>query len=356
MSNELLPRPDILAASPKQTDHDSEAAEAVANGSGHRLLTEYPNFDSRPEANGDVGAVDRLEAETRDESPEQEPASLADGLAEIAARIRQIEAGLRANDASAPEVHVAVERIHDLALTLRMRDVDEALCDTLDVSVRDVDDAVARNEAAAARAQSAAALLRDVVRRIDQIMTYIPLAAPELESAGQATDVEANDFTRANGAASRPTAHAINGAHAFNGFALDDDHTLPQPSFVHPALPEMQASAEPYEERADPAGPIVLSMPGPLDDNENIEPAHANDEEAESASQPIAVEAEVRGVAASHNGQAVPSVATSSPPAAALNVTAPANSPKSANSAIAPDDPLAALYALSEEELIALFS
>src|SRR5262249_7412858 len=67
------------------------------------------------------------------------------------------------------DVHFAVERIADVAMALRMRDVDSALCDTLDASVREVGDAVVRHEAAATGALSAAALLRDVVRRLEDL-------------------------------------------------------------------------------------------------------------------------------------------------------------------------------------------
>jgi hypothetical protein len=66
-------------------------------------------------------------------------------------------------------VHFAVERIADVAMALRMRDVDSALCDALDASVREVGDAVVRHEAAATGALSAAALLRDVVRRLEDL-------------------------------------------------------------------------------------------------------------------------------------------------------------------------------------------
>ena len=66
-------------------------------------------------------------------------------------------------------MHFAVERIHDVAMALRMRDVDTALCDTLEASVREVGDAVVRHEAAATGALSAAALLRDVMRRIEDL-------------------------------------------------------------------------------------------------------------------------------------------------------------------------------------------
>ena len=59
---------------------------------------------------------------------------------------------------------------HDVALALRIRDVNSALCNTLDASVREVGDAVVRHEAAATGALSAAALLRDILNRIEDLI------------------------------------------------------------------------------------------------------------------------------------------------------------------------------------------
>jgi hypothetical protein len=97
-----------------------------------------------------------------------------------------------------------------------------------------------------------------------------------------------------------------------------------------------------------------LSMPSPVDDDEdavaNDRPAdeQASNRSAETASEPVSVE--TAAFAVSHDGQAVLPANTSAPLAAEINAAAPANSRASAN------DPLAALYGLSEEELIALFS
>ena len=101
--------------------------------------------------------------------PSLAPAALAKGLADLTAIVTQAEALLRAQGTLKGDVHFAVERIHDVAMALRMRDVDTALCDTLEASVREVGDAVVRHEAAATGALSAAALLRDVMRRIEDL-------------------------------------------------------------------------------------------------------------------------------------------------------------------------------------------
>jgi uncharacterized protein YoxC len=91
------------------------------------------------------------------------------GLSDLSAIVIQAETLLRAQGTLKGDVHFAVERIHDVALALRMRDVDAALCDTLHASVREVGDAVVRHEAAATGALSAAALLRDILNRIEDL-------------------------------------------------------------------------------------------------------------------------------------------------------------------------------------------
>jgi hypothetical protein len=62
-----------------------------------------------------------------------------------------------ASGAAAPDVHFAVEHIHDIAMVLRRRKVEATLGDTLEAAIREVGDAIVRNDGAAARARSAVA-------------------------------------------------------------------------------------------------------------------------------------------------------------------------------------------------------
>jgi hypothetical protein len=413
MSNELLPLLDILPGPPNNADPE-ETFVAALNGGGDGLLRhdssadpspngspnpshgpsldgpslDGPSLDgpspdrsphSPPQTNGAATAANHRDAATAHDSPAPLSNGLSDGLARVAATIKQIESVLKANSALALEVHFAIERIQDVAMALRMRQVDTALCDTLETSIREVGDAIVRNDAAAARTQSAAALLGDLGKRIDQMLPPVSIAAVNpvvAEGANRANG--ANAANRANGAGEGPSV-AVNSDHAtkpngagaapltaaVDAVVSDDDHAhpLPQPAFVHPALPEMQLSADANQHPARPVQPVVLSMPSPV----------GEDEEAASSDEPVdqpAAEwepqsaAELIGdgmpAAASHDAESVgpattsvPSVAETNeamPPAAESNGVAPANSRTSAN------DPLAAIYGLSEEELIALFS
>jgi hypothetical protein len=408
MSNDLLPLPDILAEPPNATDRAGIAAgiaattevfmatevfiatEVLATGealvpadvlaavpaaerNGH-VLTEYPSRDPHPQTSGIVGSVNGLNALTPGDSLLPVATPLADGLADVAVTIRQIESILQADGPLAPEVHFAVERIHDVAMALRMRDIEGALCDTLEASIREVGDAVVRHDAAAARALSATALLCDLSRRIDQMVAHAPIVAVGTPSADRLASSETiGDGTRhANGAAHQPMAGPV------DGFVSDDDHarSLLQPAFVHPALPEMQAAVEAKDHPDERSESVMLAIPSPVDanndtaaaDRPDVEPrAHnqhadlptsiaeadspANIAEVATASELIPGEAVASAFTASANGQAEPSAAAMSiPPAADMDAVPPANSRRS------PNDPLAALYGLSEEELIALFS
>ena len=92
---------------------------------------------------------------------------------------------------------------HDVALALRIRDVNSALCNTLDASVREVGDAVVRHEAAATGAMSAAALLGDVTRRIEELMRIVAGAEPATGSS-PADAATAADIGSASGAPAPP--------------------------------------------------------------------------------------------------------------------------------------------------------
>jgi hypothetical protein len=169
MSSDPLPLPEIWSDLPKGDTYESARTEFVANGRSGLVLIEYASSFVQSDPQPVVLPIERAEQLAASERvPSLAPAALAKGLADLTA-IVTAEALLRAQGTLKGDVHFAVERIHDVAMALRMRDVDTALCDTLEPSVREVGDAVVRHEAAATGALSAAALLRDVMRRIEDL-------------------------------------------------------------------------------------------------------------------------------------------------------------------------------------------
>ena len=249
MSNELLPSPDILGEPLRDAERVTAEIGAAAGDRG--ILTEYAG--GHPETQGLVDTIARLEAAVQERSRETS-AAISDQLTDLVATIERIEAVLRPNGVSAPDVHFAVEHIQDIAMALRQREVEAALCDTLDAAVRDVGDAIVRNDAAAARAQSAAALLRDLTRRVtDLIALAASVEEPAAKPGERGVNVEApkHETNRFDDTFDRPVTDCIE-ARVVNALMSDDDHAA---SFLRPALaplplPDNEAEAAPQEHPA----------------------------------------------------------------------------------------------------------
>ena len=188
MSSDLLPLPEIWPDLPKGDAPQSARSDVVANARSGLVLIEYASGYAQPDSHLAVRTADRAEqAAASAHIPSFAAAALAKGLSDLSAIVIQAETLLRAQGTLKGDVHFAVERIHDVALALRMRDVDAALCDTLHASVREVGDAVVRHEAAATGALSAAALLRDILNRIEDLTRVASdMIAPGAEPRGSA--------------------------------------------------------------------------------------------------------------------------------------------------------------------------
>src|SRR5262245_22829868 len=170
MSSDPLPLPEIWSDPPKGDTYESTRTELAAKGRSGLVLIEYASGFAQSDPQPVAGPPERAAQPAASERvPSLAPAALAKGLADLAAIVTQAEALLRAQGTLKGDVHFAVERIHDVAMALRMRNVESALCDTLDASVREVGDAVVRHDAAATGALSAAGLLRDVMCRIEDL-------------------------------------------------------------------------------------------------------------------------------------------------------------------------------------------
>ena len=380
MSNDPLPLPEIWLDPPNEDERRHGPSEFFANAHSGLVLVEYasgyPQLDARPV----LRPIDRVEVAVTERSPSSPPAAMAKALADIAPIVAQAETLLRAHGTLASDVHFAVERIHDVAMALRMREVDTALCDTLDASVREVGDAIVRNEAAAAGALSAAALLFDVRRRLDELMALAsrdavsepePIVRPfgmeveteteaearteakieavvqaETEARSKVEDAPADDFSTGPEAeiADMPVADT-----AADILVADDDQARSlHPSLSDETLPETQAQAAPKDQAPEPAEPIAPAVPRAEQESDVARPA--SDQEARSASTAHTIEAAVPVAAAAYSDPEPPPAAA---PSLSIGETQMAVAAKSRAPS---NDPLAALYGLSEEELIALSS
>ncbi len=344
MSNDRLPSPDLLTEPAKDAGAAAALPDDAATKRRRGVFTEYKAADPAPDTNDTrtlLQTIARLEATIRD-APSQVTAGFLLGLAEFAATIKQIESMLPANEAPASDVHFAVEHMQDIAMALRLRDVEDALCDTLDAAIREVGDAIVRSDAAAARTQTAAALLRELAGQINQMI------ATGGDIAGVAATKKIDSPSAAerfDDTAKQPLADSIVAP------ALDEQQGLtPQPLPLVTVLPDKEAGSGTREEQAivfEPVSSSLLSPPQILE--EEAAPASDRPSEllvAETSVSILAVSAAVTDTTEA-TARAAP-IATQSPRDSSTEA------PRTVSAAA--NDPLAALNALSEEELIALFS
>ncbi len=340
MSNDRLPSPDLLTEPAKDAGAAAVLPDDAATRRQRGVFTEYKAADPAPDTNDTrtlLQTIARLEATIRD-APSQVTAGFLLGLAEFAATIRQIESILPAKEAPASDVHFAVEHMQDIAMALRLRDVEDALCDTLDAAIREVGDAIVRSDAAAARTQTAAALLRELAGQINQMIAIAGVAATKKIDSPSAAE-------RFDDTANQPLADSIVAP------ALDEQQGLtPQPLPLVTVLPDKEAGSGTREEQAivfEPVSSSLLSPPQIVE--EEAAPASDRPSEllvAETSVSILAVSAAVTDTTQA-TARAAP-IATQSPRDSSTEA------PRTVSAAA--NDPLAALNALSEEELIALFS
>jgi hypothetical protein len=194
MSSEPLPLPEIWS-DPPAGEGETARTELFANSRSSLVLIEYASgYAQQPDLQAFIRPVaPPRQPAARERLPSLAPAALLRGLADLGSIVTQAEALLRAQGTLKSDAHFAVEHIHDVAMALRMRDVEAALCDTLDASVREVGDALVRHEAAATGAFSAAALLRDVMRRLEDLTVVAArISAADLEAPSRPPISEAH--------------------------------------------------------------------------------------------------------------------------------------------------------------------
>ena len=200
MSNDPLPFSE-LPASPNEAEYEAFYAELTATEPGPGFVVESTSRNLDPDTRALVDPISRRGPAMRDDAPPT-LAVLLRGLVDLAAAIRQGEAAVSTARTFAAEELFAVERIHDVAMALRRREVEPALCDALEAATREIGDAMVRNNAAAAGRPSTAALLRELAERVNAMLA---LAAAMAEfGAGPV----AGEGTRRGDATAAPNAAA----------------------------------------------------------------------------------------------------------------------------------------------------
>ena len=162
MANDSLSVLDVLTESPNEADYQAVYAELMATERGRNFLAAHNSSHLHSDTRKLLTTVARLEAAMRDNPAQEIPVTLFRGLTDVARAIEQSRAVLSANSISAANDLLAVERIQDIGMALRRRDVEPALCDALEVAAREVGDAIVRSNAASAGMLSTASLLSDL--------------------------------------------------------------------------------------------------------------------------------------------------------------------------------------------------
>ncbi|MGH6676408.1 MAG: hypothetical protein ACRECE_09345, partial [Xanthobacteraceae bacterium] len=245
----------------------------------------------------------------------------------------------------------AIERIADIAFVLHEREVEASLCDALDAAVREVGAAGANFRSGAERAHEAMAQLNEIERRLEEMIGRSDVL-PRAEKADVATeDISAKAVTSSAGSSSeaQPPVRMPEPAQG----PEDDPCELFEPTAAgFPPLPPVRepGAAAPVP----PAAQIDTSSPAHDDHGgASCEDGVQRDQQAEENPPAPTASGQVEnlGDVSSVKTPANTAPPSSSSPAATRSPLFPQSPLRSG-----PVDPLAPLRALSDEEMIALFT
>jgi hypothetical protein len=343
MANDPLSLSDVVSESPSEADYQAVYAELMATEGGRNFLAAHNSRHLHSDTRKLLSTVARLEAAMRDNPAQTIPVTLFRGLTDLARAIEQSQAVLSASSIPAANDLLAVERIQDIGMALRRRDVEPALCDALEIAAREVGDAIVRNNAASAGTLSVASLLNDLLAPINNLITLFDSATSlgaELPAAKEAPWEDATFDERARAEHVEPLASV-----ASEKTADDETQSKADAERFHLTASESPTDAD-YIGSTQPA-PVgsrrdALSLDSPLSDGEVQ--ASVKEESGSLLKPPLKALPQIMATPE----QAVGTV-TALPPDI-LRPTEPTTR------RAAQSDSLADLFALSEEELIALFS
>jgi hypothetical protein len=186
----------ISAEASQDAEYEAIHAEIVATERGRWFLSEHVKRNRAANTDRLVDSLARAEAALRGGAVAAMPNPFADDLAQLAAAIGQVEAVIAAGGATAAGGLAASGRIQDIGFALREREIDTVLCEALESALFELGEAFAQHDAAAERAQSAAALLRGLQASISAMIALAapssaaePARVPELASEVQAGSV-----------------------------------------------------------------------------------------------------------------------------------------------------------------------
>jgi hypothetical protein len=159
----------ITVGSPHEAEYDAVLAAVTATERGRWFLTEFAARNRTADTHLVIAAIGRIEAAIRGDAP-RTSATLWRDLTGIAAEIGRIRDALAAEGTKMPEIASAVERIQDVAFSLRERATDAAMCDALDAAAREISVVRSPQRANGKSAGAPAALLAELAIRVDELI------------------------------------------------------------------------------------------------------------------------------------------------------------------------------------------
>lgn len=170
MAKDPLALSEVLTGPSSEAEYETIYASVAATARGRAFLAEFAGRGRHADTRAIVEALARVEAAVGGRPAVPVAAAARDDFCEIAAALQRIEAEIDAAAASAPDTAAAVERIQDIAFILHERTVEATLCDGLDAAVRDIAEACARSSELAALMAKARDLLGALSRRVGDLV------------------------------------------------------------------------------------------------------------------------------------------------------------------------------------------
>jgi hypothetical protein len=131
-----------------------------------------------------AAAIGRIDAAVEESS--RRSAVAPDELADLATAIERIESLIVEGAAQGPDGSAAVERIADIAFVLHERELESSLGDELKTAAREINDIGALTQVSPERAQQAAELLRQLSRRVHDMIAQSKVEQSKADQSGPA--------------------------------------------------------------------------------------------------------------------------------------------------------------------------
>jgi hypothetical protein len=279
MSKDPLALSAVTAGPPHEAEYDAVYAAVTATERGRWFLTEFADRNREADTHLVMAALARIEAAIRGDAAPLSSSALWRDLTGIAAAIEQARVIIAAEATPASEITAAVERIQDIAFTLRERAVDASLCDAIDAALRDIADASRPQRANGNSTNDAAELLHDLAGRVDALIKQAlggdVSTAALAPTTGQIPDVPQPAAVAAETAREKQAAAADEDVSQLDQFIMELSEAN-KPSESAASLALSLTSAASAIDRRNEFGGGLMQLPAEKAQSESSAPTYRN--------------------------------------------------------------------------------